>query len=322
MGAKMPNRATESGRRGDGVGLCGAGAFTLIELLVVISIISMLASIALPVFGRVRGQVRSIINQNNQGHIAKAVTLYVTDDSYDRLPETVATIGFAPYWNWHDPGTLTGKFARAGGCHRAMSGYLGGYIEDADTVYCPNAPRKFRGVERVWEAGDGYDEWERTDGVWVHKDSFIGTYCFYWGYEGYLGAGRKFKGPTRSAKAGGESGLLVSDRLVRNQYRMYQTASAAGGAAYEVGRYGSCEWFANASSTKDDARGREGNYWYTDTTSAMPKITLYAGYIDGSVRSYESADTIAMKVIMNRAANTPYPDSSGIGEFFIPANAQ
>ena len=53
---------------------------------------------------------------------------------------------------------LTGYRARSPRMHRSMSAYLRGYIEDADTMYCPGAPKKYRYLQDSWDAGDGAHE--------------------------------------------------------------------------------------------------------------------------------------------------------------------
>lgn len=54
-------------------------SFTLVELLVAISIIALLAAIALPVTVRVRGYARKTQCLSNLGQIGKAVNLYAND---------------------------------------------------------------------------------------------------------------------------------------------------------------------------------------------------------------------------------------------------
>ena len=65
--------------------------FSLVELLFVIAIISLLAALLFPVFGRVREQARSMVCFGNMRQIGSAVHLYIQDwdESYpmNRLPD-------------------------------------------------------------------------------------------------------------------------------------------------------------------------------------------------------------------------------------------
>ena len=53
--------------------------FTLVELLVVIAVISIIALMLLPVFGRARGGARSTKCMNNLSHVGNALNLYASD---------------------------------------------------------------------------------------------------------------------------------------------------------------------------------------------------------------------------------------------------
>ena len=159
--------------------------FTLIELLVVVSILSLLLSILVPVLGKVKLQVKSIINANNQRQTVSS-TLVFTADNDGWFPESVATVGFDDIWNWSDPRKLVGKHKRTPQMHRAVSEYLGGYIEDASVLYCSSAPRRYKYLQESWDAGD---DWDNPDTA-IPYDPVGGTFCFWWNYIGYLGPGR------------------------------------------------------------------------------------------------------------------------------------
>jgi len=155
--------------------------FTLIELLVVISVISVLMAILLPSLRKVRRQANAIVAANNQKEIVSATTIFASDNN-ERYPESVATVGFGNNWNWSDPTKLTGNTHRSPGVHRAMSEYLRSYIPDARTMYCPNAPQRYKYLQQAWDAGDA---WDYPDDESFSTDPVGGTYCFYWNYTGH-----------------------------------------------------------------------------------------------------------------------------------------
>jgi len=144
-------------------GICLRRAFTLIELLVVVSVISLLMSILAPALSKARRQAQAIVGMGNQRQIVNAVNLFAMD--HDGLyPESVATIGTEPWWNWQEPTVLIGYRARSPRMYRSMSAYLRAYLEDADSVHCPGAPRRHTYIKEAWAAGDDWDNPE-TDPV-------------------------------------------------------------------------------------------------------------------------------------------------------------
>jgi prepilin-type N-terminal cleavage/methylation domain-containing protein len=127
--------------------------FTIVELLVVISILSVLMGILLPVLAKARRQARTVLCIVNQRHIVNAVSLYAADND-GSYPVSVATITFGISWHWQEPTMMTACKPRPLHTYRSMSGYLRSYIKEARTLFCPNAPMKYKYVQEVWEAGD------------------------------------------------------------------------------------------------------------------------------------------------------------------------
>lgn len=279
--------------------------FTLIELLVVISVISVMAGILLPVLSKARHQARKLLGANNQHQVVRAVSFFAADND-QKYPESVATIG-AEWWNWQEPMMLTGYRARSPRMHRSMSAYLRGYIEDADTMYCPNAPRRYKYLQEVWNAGDDWDNPQTTP----VKDPVSGTYCFYWNYTGYLEErDYLFKGARNSAGGNWQSKLLVSDYFGYDHQR-------------NPNSYGSCERFPGASITEGTLLSSA--YWSDkgSVVQSAPDIKLQAGYSDGHVENFSASDTVAMRVIKVPETSEPYPGGDGVGPgvFYLPRQA-
>lgn len=279
-------------------------AFTLVELLVVISIISLLMAILLPALGKVRMQAMRLKNMNNQRQVVTAVNQYALDND-QKYPDSTAIIGYPNKWGWAEPTMITGYAKRAPGMHRSMGEYLGSYLADAKTTYCPSAPEDYAHLQDAWEAGDG---WDNPDTKPI-PDPVMGTYCFYWNYVGHLTPEKAFRGPRMMMGGGRNSDLLISDYFGFDHWR-------------SLGAYGSCEKLPRAGI----APGTEvsSSFFKMDRSKAdleELKVALHAGYADGHVERYRPSETVPMKVIFDPASGAPYPSGVGPGEFYLPERA-
>ena len=286
------------------MGDVGSRAFTLIELLVVMSITSILMAVLVPTLGKVRRHARSMKGMNNQQQITSALNFFASDND-DRYPESVATVGFDSGWNWTDPTKLIGSETRTPTSHRAMSEYLRIYVPDADSMYCPSAPHKYKYLQQAWDAGDA---WDNPD-TGPTSDPLGGTYCFYWNYRGFLTERNSvFRGPQGPASGGRHSSkLLVTDYFGYDHWRTQ-------------GAYGSCEPFRGAGVTPET--WLLSAYWSrTNPAESTPEFRLRAGYTDGHVETYSPSDVTPMKVSLSRDGTVPYRDGFGPGIFFLPRNA-
>jgi prepilin-type N-terminal cleavage/methylation domain-containing protein len=284
-------------------------AFTLAEILAVVSIISLLLGILLPVLGQARRQACVVIGMHNQRQIVLAVSNYAVDNR-ERYPESVATITFGNDWHWQEPTMMAACKPRPSRNHRAMAAYLGHYVADARTMFCPNAPRKYKYLRDAWEAGDDWDNPETS----FSFDPVLGSYCFYWGYTGFLGDQRPpFMGPRNTLGGRGQSKLLVSDYFGHGHHRSPDA-------------YGSCERFGGAGVTA----GTEVSSAYWSRSDSGGKIArqalnprLHAGYTDGHVQSFSASEAVPMQVSIVPDGTVAYPSGVGLGpgDFYLPGEA-
>jgi prepilin-type N-terminal cleavage/methylation domain-containing protein len=279
--------------------------FTLIELLVVISIISALMGILLPVFGKVRYQARMMLGMNNQRETTSGVSFFALDYD-DRYPESVATIGTGSFWHWQEPTMITAYRKRSPMLNRSMSAYLSSYIENVNILFSPNAPRKYKYLEDVWDAGDSWDNPDTP----ATEDPVMGTYCFYWNYIGFLeGRSTLFRGPRGPSGGCRQSKLLVSDYFGYDHWR-------------SPGAYGSSEKFDGAGVTPGTPISSA--FWSRRKKAGVDldtiKLKLTAGYTDGHVENYSASHVVPMKVSISADGTIPYPDGIGPGIFYLPKN--
>ncbi len=299
----MRGKSVVSRRCGFGAGGGERKAFTLVELLVSISVVSFVAAILLPVLSAARRRARFVICANNQRWIVQAANLFAADND-GFYPESVATLGtIKDFWNWQEPMMLVGYTARSPRMHRSVSAYLRAYISNANVLYCPGAPGRYKYLRQAWDAGDEWDNPETPVGT----DPLSGTYCLYWSYVGRLqGRNHFFYGPQSSTASPSQSRLLVTDYFGYDHYRSPRA-------------YGSSERFSGASVTEGTLLSSP--YWSGRSGAAAPEINLHAGYIDGRVETWRASDSVAMKVIVDPKTGEPYRPGIGPGEFYLPENA-
>ncbi len=289
-------------------------AASMLELIVSITIIAMAAAIMMPTLRKARQKAVAVQCMDNQRQIVIAVSSFASDKNGE-YPESVATIGLLQgHWNWQEPTMLTAYRPLTPELHRSMSAYLYTYLQDACITSCPAAPRKYKFLQRAWDAGDDWDNPYTPS----PQDPVMGTYCFYWKYTGYLERrAEPFKGPQSVSSERGRSKLLVSDYFGFGHWRnklVYGDHKA----------YGSSERFKGASITPGTPVSSP--FWSrhadnADVNQRPSNIELHAAYTDGHVECFSPSQTITMKVSQTPDGSVPYPDDLGPGDFYLPENA-
>jgi prepilin-type N-terminal cleavage/methylation domain-containing protein len=290
-------------------------AFTLIELLTVLFIIALLMSILVPALRKAKRSVTVLLSSQNKREIITGSLCYSTDQD-SHLPESVATLGTGTRWSWREPTVLTGFQKRGPAFYRSVSEYLGDYIENASTMFCPSAPSRYEFAEEVWAAGDAWDNPSPDTGI---EDPLFGNYCLYWNYIGYLEEGNKpFIGPRSTTQGKFESKLMISDYFGYGHWRNELTYGSRNA-------YGSCEKMSQAAITAGTLVACD--FWSLfnpngDVSPSSLDLSLRAGYIDGHVEKFKPADILTLKVSMTPDGRVPYPDNVGpAGTFYIPRNS-
>ena len=111
----------------------GKGAFTLIELLIVIAIISLLAAILFPVFGRLRENARRASCQSNLKQIGLAIHQY-TQDYDERMP-----LGYV-YWSGGAGACANPQtYCTTLGLSYTWMDEIGPYVKNTQIFMCPTA---------------------------------------------------------------------------------------------------------------------------------------------------------------------------------------
>lgn len=114
--------------------------FTLIELLVVIAIISLLLSIIMPSFRKVKAIAYKVICQSNQRQIGVAIGAYESGMGYNFRQFETATkfsstqLDSGKYWFWQNG---TGDFANEEQPHVAEALMENDFLPTYEVFYCP-----------------------------------------------------------------------------------------------------------------------------------------------------------------------------------------
>jgi len=277
----------------------------------VISIMSLLASITVPVFNGVRRKAQQIQGMNRLRHIGAQLNVF-SNDNKDRYPPSVASVGWGEGWTWYDPRRIIGNTQRTPLVHRSMSAYLREYIPDASLLHCPSAPDRFEYLDEMWEAGDRWDNPQTN----ARTDPFSGSFCFYWNYDGLVlrdNGFQLFRGPR-----GPEADGVIYSNVLASDFFSY-------GGGYDnppPSTYTSCQHLDGAHEKSASIRAP---YWSVQASDVegRPDVKLKAVFTDGHVGTYSSLDALEMHVIRDRKKREPFVVNNGNspGQFYLPPQA-
>lgn len=278
---------------------------TLVELVVAIAIIAVVIAILLPVFRKVRQKAKTVQNKNNQRQIVMSLNYYAQSND-GKYPESVAKTG-GENIHWDDPRMLVSVSRPSHRKHRAVSEYLAGFVEDFSIMYCPSSPEKPADLKDLWQAGDRWDNPQTPE----KEDIFVGSYCFYWNYTGYVEGRKPFKGPGNIEDRGNNSHVMVSDYFGYD-HRLYPQT------------YTSCERFEKAN--KSTQTSKFPSLWSSGTMDQKAdmqtfNLSLNAGFTDGHVETYGPENAVIMQASWNEQGTEPWPEGMGPGEFYLPPGA-
>ena len=271
------------------------GGFTLIELLVVMGIVSVAAAVSLPVLGRVRRSMRTMLDVVHTRHTTFAEIQYAQDHS-DKFADSIATIWAAGASDSYEPSILVNMSFKPRE-HRNQSEYLGEYLGKAEYVHCPESGRKPSWLEDAWAAGD---EWRRG---WFT----MGTKCFWRRFKGISEDGHVVEGPKTVCERG--AGKVLASCMMN--YKRYGQARLISSAYFAGGEH--------------DVPSNTSNYlwpefWIGDVgegelQGAIEGVGIQAGYVDGHAVSSKASDTMGVWV----TADGPLL-SMGMsrGKYFLP----
>lgn len=271
-------------------------AFTLIELLVVISVIALLLSILVPVLRKAKDLARLVSCANNQHQLITGVTVYTVDNDGK----------FPPHPTYVARPNLLLRTVGSDTWENCAYQTLGRYLPEVNVYNCPLA--SFDDVKIVTSSGDVLtyqDLYEVRSAADVWRSDVPCSYMLFWNYGGFANStvadmnadnryGRYFLGPGKSSR----NGLLVADSF----YFSYQLG---GGEGLDN------RWVCNHPFKGGQKnRGNTAFPYYmgppaTEDLQAyrqVKRIDLNAGYKDGRVERFVSADTIRQQAVTGWAA--------------------
>jgi prepilin-type N-terminal cleavage/methylation domain-containing protein/prepilin-type processing-associated H-X9-DG protein len=121
--------------------LIDSSAFTLLELLVVIAVIAILASMLLPVLGKVRAKAHTVLCSGNLKQLQLCWQLYVEDNA-DRLPGNTALnpgdVGNRESWTADPSSWLQGNAWTDTTTASIQRGVLYNYNKSVSLYRCPS----------------------------------------------------------------------------------------------------------------------------------------------------------------------------------------
>lgn len=271
--------------------------FTLIELLVVIAVIALLLAILLPTLSKVKQKAKIVVCETNQRQLIVGLTIYA-NNNHDRLPPspslTNAGLYHRPYeLNWYQ-NSVGLSTSRPFDKYEYAGRFLQGYLPEVNVYNCSLSkiddstqwPPKSSGLAAVGTYGEFYRSGEYAP---LHS-----TYQLLWSYGGYL------EGHPRTVETGNyyEGPKRLSDRnkLVVQDSLFYLTTNTNMLWSSPSWSWFSCHPF-KGSGRSDPYYTIKDTAWNYQTDQNCPvNSQLNAGYIDGSVRRFNTERT---KKVMN-----------------------
>ncbi len=265
--------------------------FTLIELLVVISIIALLVSILMPALGRAKMQAKLVVCQSNQRQIVLGLTEYMTVHD-DKLPPSSSDLSHVAPGAYHRPTELNYQKGNGTGepdpplVHFAGK-YLGDFLPDVGVFNCTLAPIDPQSDWPPPSNGQNLNP-EGTYTEFYLSGQYAplhATYIMLWNYQGYnpkistrIDLNRNyFEGPKNMAS---------KNKLVLQDSMFYLTTN--------INLLWTSPQWSYYSSHPFDGSNRAAPYYtlYDQAEQGAPETKLNAAYLDGSVRQFNSLDTL------------------------------